>query len=121
MQLVLALFGGYFLFVGVVLVSFPLKGKRMVNWWLKDKLYRPWAILPAAIGLFILWAVPASKAPIFIQILGWAIVIKAGIVLVMPKPQLLRFVNWWNQLPEIAYRIWGGVAGVFGLAVLLTL
>lgn len=118
MGLALAVFGWYLVVVGALLAAKPPVGKRLADWWLKDKLSRPWALLPLAAGILLLWAAPASRVPTFIQTLGGLGVLKGVVLLVVPRAPLLRFVAWWNDLPPAGLRLWGAVAVVVGAVVL---
>jgi len=118
MGIALAVFGWYLVVVGAALCAKPAAGKRLADWWLKDKLSRPWALFPLAVGLLLLWAAPASRTPVFIRALGWVGVLKGIVLLVAPREPLVRCVSWWNDLPQAGLRLWGAVAMAFGAAVL---
>ena len=117
MGLALAICGWYLVVVGAVLCAKPAARKRLTDWWLKDKLSRPWALLPFAVGLLLLWAAPASRLPGFIRALGGLGVLKGLVLLVAPREPLARFVSWWNRLPPTGLRLWGAVAVGIGAAI----
>ncbi|MBI2105107.1 MAG: hypothetical protein HYT90_06005 [Candidatus Omnitrophica bacterium] len=118
MGIVLAVFGWYLVVVGALLCAKPPMGKRLADWWLKDKLSRRWALLPLAVGLLVLWAAPASRVPTFIRTLGWLGVLKGIVLLIAPREPLMQFVSWWHRLPSGGLRLWGVVAAAFGAAIL---
>ena len=118
MTLVLRVFGWYLVVVGALLCARPPLGKRLADWWLKDKLSRPWALLPLGLGLLLLWAAPASRAPRFIQVLGGLGVLKGAYLLIAPAGQLAGVVRWWHQLPPAGHRWWGLASLLLGAAIL---
>lgn len=121
MQIALAVFGWYLIGVGALLCAKPPLGKRMADWWLKDKVSRRWALLPLAVGALLLWAAPGSRAPVFVRTLGGLGVLKGAILLVAPREPLVRFVSWWNYLPPAGLRLWGVLAVALGAALLVSL
>ena len=121
MNLVLIVFGWYLIGVGALLCAKPPMGKRMADWWLKDKLSRRWVLLPLAVGMLLLWAAPGSRAPVFIRTLGGLGVLKGIVLLIAPREPLVRFVSWWNYLSPAGLRLWGGLVMAFGAAMLVSL
>ena len=120
MTLVLGVFGWYLLVVGALLCARPSLGKRLANWWLKDKLSRPWALVPFGLGLLLLWAAPASRAPRLIQVMGGLGVLKGAYLLLAPAGQLAGVVRWWHQLSPSGHRWWGLMSLLLGAAILVT-
>ncbi len=121
MTLFLAIFAWYMAGVGALMVLSPARAKRMTDLWMKDKVHRVLALVPAGIGVLLVWAAPASRAPIFIQVLGGISVFKAAYLLIAPKRQLKEIVDWWNGLSQGRYRLWGLLTLVLGICIITTL
>jgi hypothetical protein len=121
MRLLLAFFGGYMFVVGGMLLLTPAMGRRLTDLWMKDKIHRPLAVLPLAIGGVLLWAAPASQAPLYIQVLGGLSLLKGVYLFVAPKAQLAGIVRWWQRMAPAGLRLWGLVTLFMGGAVLWTL
>ena len=118
MRLFLGVLGWYLLIVGGLLCAKPVLGKRLADVWMKDKIHRGWALVTVTVGLLFLWAAPSSRAILFIQILGWLTILKGAYLLVGPRKQLMRIVEWWHGLPQGGLRVWGLVSLAVGLAIL---
>lgn len=121
MTLFLAAFAWYMAGVGALMVLSPARAKRMTDLWMKDKINRAFVVLPAGIGALLVWAAPASRAPIFIQVLGGITLLKAAYLLVAPKRQLKEIVDWWNGLSQGRYRLWGLLTLALGIGIITTL
>ena len=121
MRLVLYVFGYYVAVIGVLLCVKPALGKRLADWWMKDKLNRAWAVVTGGLGVLLILAAPASRATGFIHVLGVLSILKGIYLLVAARSQLIGIVNWWNRLSQKAYRLWGLVTLVIGVAILATL
>ena len=121
MRLFLGVFGTYMVVIGALLCATPRVGKRLTDVWMKDKVSRGWALVTAGVGLLFLWAASASRAPLFIQVLGALSILKGIYLLVAPRAPLLAVVKWWNHLSPGTYRVWGLVTLAMGAAVLWTL
>jgi uncharacterized protein YjeT (DUF2065 family) len=121
MRIVLVMLGGYMAIAGVLLLLHPTFGKQCVDVLLKDKVSRRWAVVTVLLGVLIWWAAPASGVSRFIQVLGGITVVKGLYLIIAPREQLRRVIDWWYGLPRTAVRYWGVVAIVPGGAILLTL
>ena len=117
MRLFLACFGAYLMLVGALLALQPPLGKRLTDWWLKDKVRRPWALLPGILGAVLLWWANRSHAPRLFTLLGVLGLVKAAYLLVAPKAQLRRLLTWWGHRPMLFYRFWGLIAVIMGVVV----
>jgi hypothetical protein len=70
------------------------------------------------IGIALILAAPASRAPLYLQVLG-ALSLLSGIV--TPFVGVRRFeaiLAWWQQRSPGAIRLWSGLVAVFGLSLL---
>ncbi len=120
MRLWLLIVGGYFVFAGAALVLAPHGFKRFYARHVQNKPFRKWAVISLAFGLLLLWALPASQAPMLIWILAGMSLAKAVYLFLASRAHLNRVVEWWLKLPLIRLRLWGLVALVMGAAVLAT-
>ena len=121
MKIVLVVLGVYMSVVGLLLCVAPTLGKRLTEVWMKDKISRGWALVTLGVGALLICAASASRAPIYIYVLGWTSVAKGVYLVIAPRPQLLRVVTWWHGLSQGFLRLWGVVALGMGAAILLTL
>lgn len=119
MAFLLGVFGWYLIVVGVLLCARPPLGKRLADWWLKDKLSRPWALLPFGVGLLLLWAAPASRTPWFLQAVGGLGVLKSAYLLIAPRGQWTGLISWWHRLSSAGYRWWGLLTFLLGAIILV--
>ena len=120
MEVVLWIIGGYMVVMGALLCAKPLVGKRLADVWMKDKIHRGWALVTVGVGVLLLWAAPAGRATLFIQVLGCLSVLKGIYLLIAPRAQLMGVVTWWNRLPQMAHRVWGVVALAMGAVIITT-
>lgn len=121
MRMLLIVFGVYMAAAGALLIARPSIVSRSADWWVKRLEVRAWALLVLALGALILWAAPASRAPIFIRVLGGLSIAKGLYLLLAPRAQLGRFVARWTGLPADVYRLWGLAAAVIGGLLIATL
>jgi len=121
MTIVLLVLGWYMVAAGVLLCVNPAPIVRLVRGWMKGGLSRGLAISPLAIGVLTLWAAPASRVPLFIQLLGVMGLAKGIYYFAAPKAQLTRVMNWWLGRSRSSYILWGITSLVLGAAVLRSL
>ena len=122
MRLSLMVFGWYLVIAGVIILVRPTLIKPIADVWVKgDRLVRGIAIVPLSVGAAFFWAVPASRAPLLIQILGVFTIIKGLLWLLIPAPLGIRLIRAWTNLPRAGFLIWGCVAVGLGAGVLASL
>lgn len=117
-RLILLAAGSYAALVGAALAASPPVGKRLTAWLFKDKVSRPWALMPLGMGLALMWASEAGRFPQLIRLLGLLSFLKSCYLLVAPRPSALRILRWWQGLPSVQYRIWGAVSLLVGALLL---
>ena len=121
MKLVLMFLGWYLILLGALLFGRPPLGKQLADWAMKDKTSRAWALVTAGFGVLFVWAATASRISPFIYVLGGLTMLKGIYLLLAPRAQLVGLVDWWNRLPQLAYRVWGAVALALGGLIVATL
>jgi len=122
MRIFLVIFGWYMVIAGVLLVIKPTVIKQLAGTWLRaGRVNRPIAILPLIVGLAMWWAAPSSQIPALIRLIAILSVGKGVYFLIAPQKQASSFINWWLKLPMPSYVVWGLVATLCGIAVLVTL
>jgi len=121
MKIVLAVLGGYMIIAGVLLGVKPAMVRRYSEACLQERARRGWAVFTAVLGVLIVWASPVSRTPLFIQVLGGLTLLKGAYLLLAPKDQLPRVLNWWFQRPRRSYVLWGLTSLVLGVAIITTL
>lgn len=87
----------------------------------KNMDYKKWAYLPVAMGILFLISVPASRARIYISILGILALIKGFYALLGPQDKIKKLINWWMNANNSMYKLWGVVIIILGVLVLINM
>ena len=69
-------------------------------------------------GVLFIFAAPATRFPIFFQILGYLMIAAAVLIAVIGRERLGRFIAWWMKLPLLIVRLWLCAGLVFGAFIL---
>ena len=69
------------------------------------------------LGVALLFAAPASRAPGFIYILGFLIIVIGVITLVFGLERFRRLLDWWSAQGSAFVRGWAVLALLFGLSL----
>jgi uncharacterized protein YjeT (DUF2065 family) len=83
--------------------------------------HRVFSPLALAGGILFFLAAPTSSQPTFIVILGVLSLAKGLLLMFGPHEKIKRLMHWWFEASEQLYRIWGLLALVLGVAVLVTI
>lgn len=117
MRMVLMAFGGYMMGTGLLLLVAPELIKKFAQRSVTGPKRYVWAFIAGSFGLLMLWAAPASRAMLLIQVLGVLAMLKGVLLLALPAAALSRFVSWWLGLVRAAYRVWGLAALAIGIII----
>tara|TARA_B100000315_G_C14409212_1_gene510170 strand:- start:90 stop:455 length:366 start_codon:yes stop_codon:yes gene_type:complete len=113
--------GAYMVVAGGILLAKP----QWLQKWLKPLSIgrkKPlWGAMAMLFGWGMMWAAPASRAPVFIQVLGCMGLLKGIYLFVAPEAHVERVMRWWLNLPILFYRVWGVFATGIGLAIVAAL
>lgn len=121
MRIVLLVFGWYAVIAGLLLCVQPSVMMRWMKTLIQSGVNRALGLPALVIGGLILWAVPASQAPLFIQALGWLSIAKGAYYILAPRQQRIGFFTWWVELSRGVYILWGIFSVALGMIVLRTL
>ena len=70
MRIAVGMIGGAQVLMGILICVKPSVVNRLKDWVLNGPASRTWPLGELGLGVLIIWAAPASRAPLFIQVLG---------------------------------------------------
>ena len=81
---------------------------------------RPWGIYLAiagrlALGLIFILAADSTRYPGFINFMGYLMIIAAGLIALMGRKRLKKFIKWWVDSSMLVARSWLVLGVVFGI------
>ncbi len=121
MKLFLVLIGIFWVVLGTLSVfATDLVRKKFFNK-LKNMDFKKWSILPIVIGILFLMAAPVSSARLFITVLGILAFLKGFYFLLVPQKKIKKVMDWWFNAKDNLLRIWGALALILGVLVLINL
>ncbi len=121
MKWFLILVGMFWVVMGTLLVfTTDLVRKKFFSK-IRNMDFRKWSFLPIIFGILFLMAAPATGAPLLITILGILSFLKGFYFILVPPKKVRKQVDWWFDLKDNIYKIWGVVVLILGVFVLINL
>lgn len=107
--------------IGLVFILDPQRAKNRSTALLNIKNYKPLgaAAIVISVLFFLASASEGVKMPLFVVIVGIISLLK-GVFYAFAKQDKVKFViNWWVSLPIDTYRIWGVIALIVGILLII--
>jgi hypothetical protein len=114
--LAVALFGMFFVVLGVTGIVSPARLISFVSRWQSQSGLYFAAGIRILLGAALVFAAPESRAPVYLQVFG-GVAILAGVA--MPFFGLRRFeavLGWWRARPAVILRSWCVLVVLIGVS-----
>ncbi len=116
----LYLMGSLWLIIGILIVLYTNSAIELINGLMEKGNWRVLGLLPFSIGILLTISAWWSKFFWTILVLGLLAVLKGIFYLFAPLAQIEKFMTYWrNQTSEVVYRLWGLIAVLLGIFVLV--
>jgi hypothetical protein len=115
MTILIIIFGGLILLVGLVITFNPeIVFGYIRKHYEKTSLHILAGVIRILLGVLFIWQANVSKFPLTMEILGWLSII-AGLSLgVIGRKHFIRLISWALTLSKNIGRIGGVIAALFG-------
>jgi len=118
MTLAVALFGIFFAVVGVTgIISPPRLFAFIARWQSQEGIYYA-AGLRLLLGIALILAAPASRAPAYLQVFAVVAVLAGLATPFFGLRRLELLLDWWRERPPALLRLWCVAIVVIGLSLI---
>lgn len=119
MKWCLYLFSVIFISIGCCTILYTDESRKLLRIILNKGDRKILSVIEALMGVLLLLSATSSHHSWFLRLIGLLAIIEGGIIFFLPKNLYDELIEWYlNSVSDKAYKLFGIISLVFGVAVL---